>query len=146
MKEEKPLMRQKVNLTSKFLQSLKSNFLHMVRNVINSHLLKPEDLGAKFVLDDREFKLIGATQSGTMMLEEIYNGVSIYWECSRNLVQFKLDRFYTEFKKIDNCIANVKKDYDLAKLALPIQKTVKKEKVVETEDAGDFIDDILDEE
>lgn len=99
---DRPLMRQKINVTDQLINKWKSNYEFHNRNLINSSLMKTEDLYKTFEHQARNFEIIGMGEADVIMLRE-YNPIGVfYWEASRKFVQMKLSKFNREFLRLPN--------------------------------------------
>ena len=135
-------MRRKINVSEHLLKSWKELYLHDIRNLIQPSLMKPEDLGTTFEHQDRHFEIIGMTIGGTLMLREMVNGESIYWECTRYFVQHKLRRFNLEFFKVNGKLQTREIGYPEVKLLLaPLNKRAKVQQTEEENDDINFNDE-----
>lgn len=99
---DRPLMRQKVRVTTELLQKWEINFLFHNRQIMTPSLMKADDLGTTFKHQDRVFEIVGMGESDSIMLRETREEGIFYWECMRRFVQYKLQRFNRAFKKLPN--------------------------------------------
>jgi hypothetical protein len=142
-KEEKVIMRQKVNVNDALLKSWVDNFLFEHRQIINPSKLTEEDLGLVFEHKDRHFEIIGMSSSGTVMLRETREEGIFYWECTRFFVQMKLARFVQEFYKIKGKLQTRSIAYPEPKMYLsPLNVKPKKEEEPE-EDLNEEISEMV---
>lgn len=154
MAKEKDLMRQKVNVTPGLIESWKKNMPFILRHLINPYLIKPEDAGKTFELNERTFTILGMTENDRMIVTEDFDGHIVYWECTTNLVQMCLGRFYHQYVELNGKETAVKQDYSISELHLPSLKDIrkKKEEVEETVDEDNsereltYIEDTYQEE
>lgn len=96
---DRPLMRQKVNVSPALLNKWKELYLFDIRQMINGSLLKPEDIGTVFEHQGRNFEIVGMGEGRTIMLRETREEGVFYWECTRHFTQLKLERFNRAFQK-----------------------------------------------
>lgn len=101
-KLDRPLMRQKINVSSALLKKWKFDYHFHVRNIINPSLLKSKDFGTTFEHQGRVFEIIGMGESDSIMLRETRDEGIFYWECTKSFVQFKLGRFNKSYQKLPN--------------------------------------------
>jgi len=155
MAKEKDLMRQKVNVSPGLIESWKNNMPFILRHLITPYLITPEDAGKTFELNDRTFTILGMTENDRMIVTEDFDGHTVYWECTTQLVQFRLGRFYHQYVELNGRKTSVKQDYSNAELHLPSLKDIrkKKEEVVDEVDEDDtsdreltYIEDTYEEE
>lgn len=99
---DRPLMRQKLNVTPTLLEKWNYEYLFDIRNMINSSLLTPEDIGTKFTHNERTFEIIGMGNGRTIMLRETREEGVFYWESTRHFVQLSLGRYNRAFTKLPN--------------------------------------------
>lgn len=132
-KNDRPLMRQKVNVSETLIQSWKRNMNHELRQVIHAPLLEMEDYGKSFEHQERTFEIFGMTDNGHMMLREMVDGEPFYWECTIHFVQMKLGRFNHEYITVNGIKTTRQMDYEVHKLLLPPQKATRKKAVEEEE-------------
>lgn len=142
-REDSVIMRRKINVNETLLSTWRKNYFLEIRNLINSWLLKEEDLDQTFEHQDRTFKIVGSTEGSTIILEEIFENEKIYWECTRFFVQMKLLRFYQEYYKIKGILMTRNIRYSDNKLFLPPIGKGKKSEKEEVEDEEDFQEEIL---
>lgn len=127
-KEERQLMRQKINVSDVLIESWKANYLHDIRHMIHPSLMKPEDIGTTFEHQGRTFEILGMSIGGSLMLRETREEGVFYWECTRQFVQLKLERFNQEFFKIKGKLMTRDISYPEVKLYLaPLNRKLKKE-------------------
>ena len=98
-KNDRVLMRQRINATPALLKKWKDNYLFDIRHVIHGSLMKVEDLGTVFEHQERQFEIIGMGESRAIMLKETHPEGIFYWETTRHFVQLKLERFNKAFIK-----------------------------------------------
>jgi hypothetical protein len=133
-KEERQLMRQKINVTDALIQSWKAYYLNDIRHLIHPSLMKEEDIGSTFEHQGRTFEIVGMSFGGTLMLRETCEEGIFYWECTRSFVQMKLGRFNQEFFKVKGKLMTRDIAYPEPKMYLsPLNRKPKKEEV-EVED------------
>lgn len=88
------LMKQRVNVTDEILEKWLSNLKKNSSSIISKFLIKPDHIGKliEFKTEDeiRSFKIIGMTEGDHVILEEINDGSKLFWECTYQLVQYKL--------------------------------------------------------
>jgi hypothetical protein len=99
-REEKQLMRQKVNVTEPLIRLWQEYFMDDIRSIIHASLMQPDDIGKTFEHQNRTFEIVGMTISKTIVLREIREEGTFYWECTRHFVQMKLERFNEEFYSV----------------------------------------------
>lgn len=134
-KNDRPLMRQKVNVHQSLIDSYKKNMAHELRNVIHKSLLEIEDYGTSFEHQDRTFEIFGFTENGHVILREMQDGEYFFWECTQAFVQMKLGRKNHLYTTIAGFKTTVPMDYDIAQLLLPpVRATRKKVQEEEPED------------
>ena len=132
---DRPLMRQKVNVTSVLMNKWKDEYLFDIRNLIHGSLLEPEDLGKTFTHQDRTFEIIGMGNGRTVMLRETREEGVFYWECTRQFTQQALGRFNREFTKLPNGKTTLTAiPYETAQLLLAPKNTKRRKAVVEEEE------------
>lgn len=139
------LMRQKINVSSTMIFEWKRNMEFNLRNLINKHLLKVEDLNTSFEHQDRTFTIVGMTSSENVILSEEIDGELYYWECTPHFVQMKLNRFYVEWKKVNGIRVPFSMAYEDRKLYLTNNRAYrkKKEETVEEEPVMEtYVEDI----
>lgn len=144
-KKERPLMKRKINCTEVLLTYYRDLYKFHARNLIKKSgksLLTNEDLDKEFTYQDRTFKIIGMTVTGTIFLEEmIENEKEIYWECTREFTQLMLNRFYIKYKKLRAGDEILKYEealqYTSDQLTLPIKIKTNKVKLI-INDTKDF--------
>lgn len=133
-KEERQLMRQKVNISEVLIESWKANYLHDIRNMIHPSMMEETDLGTTFEHQNRHFEIIGLTISGTLMLRETREEGIFYWEATRSFVQMKLGRLNKEFYKVAGKLQTREIPYQESKLYLaPLNHRIKKEEQPEVD-------------
>jgi hypothetical protein len=133
---DRPLMRQKVNITESLMKKYKDNYFFHIRQLIHSSFMKPEDLYTTFEHQERVFEIIGLTDSDTMMLRECREEGVFFWECQRYFVQMKLGRFNSAFDKENSTRGNsiwIPMEYTQAQLLLPPKPRKRRRKVTEEE-------------
>jgi len=128
----RPLMRQKVNIQTEQFTDWKNQLSIHLRNVINDSYMTLDDIGNKFIHKEREFEILGMSQAGTVMLKEIFEGETYYWECARKFVQMKLKRFNKRFAKTPGSPVLLEIPYEETDLLLPPRP--RKRRVKKTED------------
>jgi hypothetical protein len=134
-KNDRPLMRQKVNVHQTLIDSYKRNMAHELRNVIHKSLLQIEDYGTSFEHQDRTFEIFGFTENSHVILREMHEGEPFYWECTQAFVQMKLGRKNHLYTTIAGFKTTVPMDYEIAALLLPpVRATRKKVQEEEAED------------
>lgn len=132
-KAQKPteiLMRQKINVTPRLVESWKENMTFEIQSLIHSQLLNTEDYGLKFKHQEREFEIVGMTKDALVMLREIVDEQPFYWECTSAFAQLKLDRKYYEWVEIAGIKTTQVMEYDRNRLFLPnrtAKRRIKKE-------------------
>jgi hypothetical protein len=141
-KEERQIMRQKVNVSDVLIESWKANYLHDIRNLIHPSLMEKEDLGKTFEHQGRTFEIVGMSTGGTLMVRETREEGIFYWECTRQFVQMKLQRFNKEFYKLLGKLQTRMISYPENKLFLaPLNKRAKKEEEEVIDDRYDGNED-----
>jgi hypothetical protein len=150
-KNDRALMRQRINVSPALLNKWVENYLFDIRHIIHGSLLKAEDIGTKFEHQERTFEIVGMGESRAVMLREVREEGTFYWETTRHFVQMKLERFNQEFVKASGTSKTVLRDlpYDVNQLLLAPVKASRKAKVEENIDAPidefDSIDEYEDE-
>jgi hypothetical protein len=130
---DRPLMRQKINVTPVLIKKWEDNYLFDIRQMINGSLLKPEDIGTIFEHQGRYFEIVGMGEGRALMLRETRSEGVFYWECTRQFVQMKLGRFNRAFQKTQfGKTILVDMPYENAQLHLAPKNTKRKKAVVET--------------
>jgi len=129
---DRPLMRQKINITPALLKKWEENYLFDIRQVIHGSLLKPEDLATIFEHKGRYFEIVGMGEGRSLMLRETRSEGVFYWECTRQFVQMKLGRFNRAFQKLPTGkTILVDMPYDNAHLHLAPKNTKRKKPIAE---------------
>ena len=134
LKADRPLMRQKINVTSTLIAKWEYEYKFDIRNLINPSLLKVSDLGTTFEHQERTFKIVGMGEGRNVMLSETTEEGTFYWETTRQFVQMKLGRFNRIYQKLPNgktTLVNV--EYDNNQLHLS-PKGVRRKKAKEEEE------------
>jgi hypothetical protein len=154
-KNERALMRQRINVTPTLLQKWKDNYLFDIRHVIHGSLMQPEDIGTVFEHQERQFEIIGMGESRAIMLKETRSEGTFFWETTRHFVQLKLERFNKAFVKAPGTSKTILRDmpYEESQLLLaPIKarRGAKVEEVIDSpvdefEQIEDYVDEIVDE-
>ena len=154
-KNDRALMRQRINVTPTLLQKWKDNYLFDIRNVVHGSIMENEDLGIVFEHQEREFEIIGMGESRAIMLKETRPEGIFYWECTRHFAQLKLERFNRAFVKAPGTSKTILQDipYEENQLLLAPMKArrgAKVEELVESpvdefERIEDYEDEIVDE-
>lgn len=139
------LMRQKVNVTPGLIEHWEKTMKFELRNLIKKSLITFEDFGKEFQHQNRTFKIIGMTEIGHMILEEIVNQKSIYWECTRHFVQMKLDRFIESYAMMGGIMVKTKINYEESKLLLPPMRLIKKQEQIEDPEIEENSDEFFDQ-
>jgi hypothetical protein len=146
-KEERQLMRQKINISDILIESWKSNYLHDIRHMIHPSLMKEEDLGTIFEHQGRTFEILGMSIGGSIMLRETREEGVFYWECTRQFVQLKLERYNREFFKINGKLMTRDIPYPEIKLYLaPLNRKLKKEELVDDGYTDENEDELMETE
>lgn len=133
------LMKQRINVTNEILEKWYSNLKKNSSSVISKLLIKPEHIGKLIEFktgdDTRLFKIIGMTEGDNIILEEFYDNLKLYWECTYQLVQFKLGLFnyHLEF----NCKLNYTENQLYLNTKNRKKRTVK--------EAGEYFEDLTKE-
>ena len=137
---DRPLMRQKINVSPALLKKWNDEYLFDIRQMIHGSLLKPEDIGTTFEHQGRVFEIVGMGDSRSVMLRETRSEGIFYWECTRQFVQMKLERYNRAFQKLPNGKTTlVDMPYDNTQLHLA-PKTVKRKKAVVVEEEEETIE------
>ena len=154
-KNDRALMRQRINVSPALLQKWVDNYLFDIRHVIHGSLMKPEDIGTKFEHQGREFEIIGMGESRAIMLKETRSEGTFYWETTRHFTQLKLERFNQAFVKAPGTTKTILRDlpYEESQLLLAPMKAKRGAKVEEVVDSPvdeferieDYEDEIVDE-
>lgn len=148
VKADRPLMRQKINVTPALIAKWEYEYKFDIRNLINPSLLKVEDLGTTFEHQGRTFQIVGMGEGRNVMLKEITEQGEFYWESSRQFVQMKLNRFNKIYQKLPTgktALVNI--EYDLNQLHLAPKSNRRKkvkteeEEIEEVENEFDLNDD-----
>ena len=132
---DRPLMRQKVNVSPELLEKWNYEYLFDIRNMINGSLLKPEDIGTTFTHQERTFEIVGMGNGRTVMLRETREEGVFYWETTRYFVQQSLERFNQAFTKLPNgktIFTNM--TYEPSQLVLAPKNNRRRKPVVEEEE------------
>jgi hypothetical protein len=132
---DRPLMRQKVNVSPELLEKWKAEYLFDIRHIIHGSLLTPEDLGTTFTHQERTFEIVGMGNGRTVMLRETREEGVFYWETTRPFVQQSLNRFNRAFTKLPNgktTLTNM--SYEPVQLVLAPKNTKRRKPVVEEEE------------
>lgn len=129
---DRPLMRQKINVSPVLLDKWKAEYLFDIRNLIHGSLLTPEDLGTTFIHQERTFEIVGMGNGRTVMLRETREEGVFYWETTRQFVQKSLKRFNRAFTKLPNGKTTYTyMMYEPAQLLLAPKNTKRRKPVVE---------------
>lgn len=154
-KNDRALMRQRINVTPTLLQKWKDNYIFDIRNVVHGSIMENEDLGTIFEHQERSFEIIGMGESRAIMLKETRSEGIFYWETTRHFVQLKLERFNRAFVKATGTSKTILRDmpYDESQLLLAPMKARRGAKVeevvdspvVEFEQIEEYEDKIIDE-
>lgn len=99
---DRPLMRQKINVTPVLIKKWVDTYKYDIRQVIHGSLLEVDDIGTKFTHQEREFEIVGMGEGRSLMLRETRTEGEFYWECTRQFVQMSLERYNREFVKLPN--------------------------------------------
>lgn len=148
---DRPLMRQKINVSPALLKKWEELYLFDIRQMINGSLLKPEDLGTIFEHQGRYFEIVGMGEGRAIMLRETRDEGVFYWECTRHFTQMKLGRFNRAFQKTQfGKTILVDMPYDNTQLHLA-PKNAKRKKAAPIEDEEELVEteiliDTFDEE
>ncbi len=131
MAAPKELFKQKVNVSKSLSDFYVKKFKHLTGHPINKHLLSVEDLGKTLEYQGRNFTIHGMTESEHVIVTEIVDGVTFYWETTSSFIQMRLGRFYDEWKTLPNGLKiTSQKVYELNDLYLPNPKPSRKKKEV----------------
>jgi hypothetical protein len=137
---DRPLMRQKINVSPALLKKWNDEYLFDIRQMIHGSLLKPEDIGTTFEHQGRVFEIVGMGDGRSVMLRETRSEGIFYWECTRQFVQMKLERYNKAFQKLPNGKTTlVDMPYENTQLHLA-PKNVKRKKAVVVEDEEETIE------
>jgi hypothetical protein len=137
---DRPLMRQKINVSPALLKKWNDEYLFDIRQMIHGSLLKPEDIGTTFEHQGRVFEIVGMGDGRSVMLRETRSEGIFYWECTRQFVQMKLERYNRAFQKLPNGKTTlVDMPYENTQLHLA-PKNVKRKKAVVVEDEEETIE------
>jgi len=153
---DRPLMRQKINVTPTLLKKWEANYHFHNRQVMTPSLMKTEDIGLTFEHQGRTFEIVGMGESDSIILRETREEGVFYWECTRKFVQFKLERFNRIFQKLPNgktTLVNIPYEEIQLLLAPKGRKRAKKQEDEDTEDIitdeferiENYVDEIADE-
>jgi hypothetical protein len=153
-KEERVIMRQKINITDALIEQYVKYYREDIRHLIHPSLMKMEDIGTTFEHQNRTFEIVGMTFGGTLMVRESREEGVFYWECTRQFVQMKLGRFNQEFFKVmgklqTREIGYPENKYYLAPLNMKPKKEEEEEIVQQNEEQPELVsyqDDNYDEE
>ena len=139
-KNDRALMRQRINATPALLKKWKDNYLFDIRHVIHGSLMQPEDLGTVFEHQERQFEIIGMGESRAIMLKETRQEGTFYWETTRHFVQLKLERFNRAFVKAPGTSKTILRDmpYEESQLLLAPMKARRGAKIEEVVDSPVF--------
>jgi len=153
---DRPLMRQRVNVTETLINKWVENYLFDIRHVIHQIPLEKEHLNQTFEHQGRTFELIGMGESRSIMLRETRSEGTFYWECTRQFVQMKFGLFNKEFVSVAGTSKTILKDLPysetellLAPLKVSRRKSEKEEEtetVNEFEQIEDYEDELADEQ
>jgi|NOAtaT_7_FD_contig_41_865726_length_1148_multi_3_in_0_out_0_3 hypothetical protein len=153
---DRPLMRQRVNVSEVLINKWKENYLFDIRHVIHQIPLEKEHLNQTFEHQGRTFELIGMGEGRTLMLRETRTEGTFYWECTRQFVQSKFGLFNKEFVSVAGTTKTILRDlpYSETELLLaPLKVSRKKATVEETEEPvnefeqiEDYEDELVDEQ
>jgi hypothetical protein len=131
---DRPLMRQRVNVSPTLINKWKENYLFDIRHVIHQLPLEKEHLGQTIEHQDRTFEILGMGESRSIMLKETRPEGIFYWECTRQFVQMKLGLFNKEFVNLPNGKTTLKDmPYSDTELLLAPLKATRKAKSTEDE-------------
>jgi hypothetical protein len=154
-KNDRALMRQRINVTPALLQKWKDNYLFDIRHVIHGSLMQPEDIGIVFEHQERQFEIIGMGESRAIMLKETRPEGIFYWETTRHFVQLKLERFNRAFVKAPGTSKTILRDmpYEESQLLLApmkVRRGAKVEEIIDSpveefEQIENYVDEIVDE-
>jgi hypothetical protein len=138
---DKPLMRQKVNVSPVLLKKWQENYLFDIRQMINGSLMKPEDLGTTFEHQGRIFEIVGMGEGRSLMLRETRSEGVFYWECTRHFVQMKLGRFNRAFQKTQfGKTILIDMPYDNNQLHLAPKNAKRKKAAAPIEEEEEYVD------
>lgn len=98
---DRVLMRQKINISPVLLNKWKDNYLFDIRQMVHGSLLEKTDLYTTFEHQERTFEIVGMGEGRSLMLRETRSEGVFYWECTRQFVQMKLERYNQEFLKVE---------------------------------------------
>jgi hypothetical protein len=141
---DRPLMRQKIRVSSVLLNKWEKEFLFDCRHIVHGSLLEPTDLGAEFTHQDRKFQIAGMGEGRNVMLREIREEGIFYWECTRHFAQLMLGRLNKEFKKTTSGkTILVDMPYDTVQLHLPPKNTRGRKPKVEEKEIDTMEDEFV---
>lgn len=138
---ERPLMRQKVNVSPALLKKWEDNYLFEVRQIIHQIPLEREHLNKTFEHQERTFEIIGMGEGRSIMLRETRAEGTFYWECTRHFAEMKLGLFNREFVKAPGTSKTVLQQMPFEEnqlLLAPLKPSRKKVEVVEEEIEDEF--------
>jgi hypothetical protein len=137
---DRPLMRQKINVSPALLKKWNDEYLFDIRQMIHGSLLEASDIGTTFEHQGRVFEIVGMGDGRSVMLRETRSEGIFYWECTRQFVQMKLERYNKAFQKLPNGKTTlVDMPYENTQLHLA-PKNVKRKKAVVVEDEEETIE------
>jgi hypothetical protein len=152
---DRPLMRQKVNVTPVLLKKWEDNFLFDIRHIIHASPLEKEHLNKTFEHQERTFEVVGMGEGRSVMLREVRPEGTFYWECTRHFVEMQFGLFNREFVKAPGTKKSILRDmpFEESQLLLaPLKPSRRKAAVVEEEVIEDefeqlenYEDEIVDE-
>ena len=91
------LMKQRVNVTDEILEKWLRNLKKQTSSIISKFLVKQSHIGQYIEFESergiRKFKIIGLSENEHIILEELCDDVKMLWECTYQLVQYKLGLF-----------------------------------------------------
>lgn len=131
---DRPVMRQKINVSDSLLKKWKTNYMFELRQPIHKSLMKASDIGTKFEHEGRLFEIVGLGESDSIMLKEERSEGVFYWECTRRFTQMKLGRFNQMLSK-SSLGTTIFSDIPYTELQLrlaPIKKSRRRVKEEET--------------
>ena len=133
---DRPLMRQKVNVSPALLKKWQENYMFDIRHIIHQIPLEEEHLNRTFEYQGRTFEVIGMGEGRSIMLRETRTEGTFYWECTRHFVEMQFGLFNREFVKAPGTSRTVLQDmpFEENQLLLAPLKATRKKAVVEEEE------------
>lgn len=133
---DRVLMRQKINISPVLLNKWKENYLFDIRQMVHGSILEKDDLYKTFEHQERTFEIVGMGEGRSLMLRETREEGVFYWECTRQFVQMKLERYNQEFLTVEGSSKTILSPiaYNDSELLLAPLKARRGRRPAETED------------